>query len=87
MVCSNNGTGVFLFSREGVTQGDPLSTFAYGVGILPLIHVLKQDFPEVEQPWYTDDVGADGKYDAIRQLFIHLPESMYDAWTLWTGKE
>jgi hypothetical protein len=35
--------------------------FAYGIGILPLIHVLKQEFPEVEQPWYTDDVGAGRK--------------------------
>jgi hypothetical protein len=52
VVCSNNGTGVFLFSREGVTQGDPLSMYAYGMGILLLIRVLKQEFPEVKQPWY-----------------------------------
>ena len=37
VVRSNNGTGVFMFSKKGITQGDPLSMFAYSVGILPLI--------------------------------------------------
>ena len=36
------GTDNFLFSREGVTQGDPLSIFLYAVGTLPLIHQLKK---------------------------------------------
>jgi hypothetical protein len=33
--------GVFLHSKESVTQGEPLSMFAYGLGILPIIHKLK----------------------------------------------
>jgi hypothetical protein len=49
VIRSNNGTGVFIYSKEGVTQVDPLSMFAYGVGILPLIRVLKEEFPVVEQ--------------------------------------
>jgi hypothetical protein len=43
-----------LFSKEGVTQGDPLSMFGYGIGILPLICRLKEESPEVKQPWYAD---------------------------------
>jgi hypothetical protein len=72
VICNNNGSGsgVFLFSKEGITQGDPLSMFAYGIGILLLIHRLKQEFPTVEQPWYADDAGAGGKFDAIRYLFL-----------------
>jgi hypothetical protein len=39
----NNGTGTFIFSKEGVTQGDPLSMFAYRIGILPLNCLLKAE--------------------------------------------
>jgi hypothetical protein len=71
---SNNGTGAFLHSKEGVTQGDPLSMYAYGIGILPLIRILKARFPAVEQPWYTDYAGAGRKFDEIRRFFVKLQE-------------
>jgi hypothetical protein len=71
---SNNVTGAFLYSKEGVIQGDPLSMFAYGIGILQLIHVLKADFPAVEQPWYTDDARAGWKFEDIRRFFVKLQE-------------
>ncbi len=44
----NDGHAVFIFSKEGVTQGDPLSMFAYGIGIMSLIHQLKAEFLQVE---------------------------------------
>ena len=71
---SGNGTANFLHSKEGVSQGDPLSMFAYGLGILPLIRQLKADFPEVEQPWYADDAGAGGNFSEIRRFFSKLEE-------------
>jgi hypothetical protein len=37
----NDGHAVFIFSKECLTQGDPISKFAYGIGILPLIRQLQ----------------------------------------------
>jgi hypothetical protein len=74
VIRNNNGSGVFLFSKEGITQGDPFLMFAYGVGILLLICRLKQEFPAAEQPWSADDAGAGGKFDAIWYLFLWLQE-------------
>ena len=50
------GSSSVLYSKEGVTQGDPLSMFMYAVGSLPLIHSL--DNPDCTQVWYVDDVSA-----------------------------
>jgi hypothetical protein len=59
-----------LYSKEGVMQGDPLSMFGFGIGILPLIRRLKQEFPAVKQPWYADDAGAGGSFTDLQQFFI-----------------
>ncbi len=67
-------TAVFLLSREGVTQGDPLAMVGYGVGVLPLIRKLKAEFPTVSQPWYADDAGAGAKFTDILAFFKRLKE-------------
>jgi len=33
----HNSTGHYLYSQEGVTQGDPVAMVAYGLSTLPLI--------------------------------------------------
>ena len=52
LVVSNteDGSGHFLHSKEGVTQGYPLTMITYGIGVLPLIRVLRSDHPQVSQP-------------------------------------
>ena len=35
------GSSTFLYSKEDVTQGDPLSMFMYVIGTLPLIRSLR----------------------------------------------
>ena len=34
------GSSTYLYSKEGVTRGDPLSMFMYAIGTLPLIRSL-----------------------------------------------
>jgi hypothetical protein len=68
------GTATTLFSKEGVTQDNPLAMSGYGVGILPLICLLKYEFPEVKQPWYADDAGAGGCFSDLCRFFAWLQE-------------
>ena len=63
-----HGSEEFLYSREGVTQGDPLSMFLYAIGTMPLIRLLKN--PSLwTQVWYADDASACGKLCHLRQWF------------------
>ena len=57
---TGDGSGHFLNRKEGVTQGDPLSTIAYDIGVPPPIRELQGEHPRVTQPWYADDAGAGG---------------------------
>ena len=50
IVRTGNGLAIFIFSKEGVTQGDPLAMIAYGILLLPLIRSLKEEIPDVDQP-------------------------------------
>ena len=61
----------FLYSKEGVTQGDPLSMFMYALGTLPLIHSLK-DVSKWIQIWYADDATAAGKLELLRHWLEKL---------------
>ena len=66
---TEDGSGHFLHSKMGVTQGDPLAMIAYGIWVLPLIRVLRTDHPQVSQPWYADNAGAGGKFGAAMAHF------------------
>ena len=64
---------LILYSREGVTQGDPLSMFCYAIGTLPLIRKLKAMRPDrPHQSWYADDASAIGNFEALHSLFTDL---------------
>jgi hypothetical protein len=74
VVRGENGYALFIHSKEGVTQGDPLAMAAYGILLLPLIRQLKREIPEVSQPWYADDAGAGGNFGDLRRYFERLQE-------------
>ena len=69
---TGNELGYFLNSKKGVTQRDPLSMIAYGIGILPLIRELLDAHPRVTQPWYADGAGAWEKFGYIMEHFGDL---------------
>ena len=73
MCCSSDGTAFILYIQEGVTQGDPLTMVAYGLGVLPLIRPLKALVPVARQPWYAND-GAGGTFAALQRYFENLLE-------------
>jgi hypothetical protein len=52
------GSFLEIHLKEGVTQGDPLAMFTYGIGVLPLICLLKRNHLGLFQSWYADDAGA-----------------------------
>ena len=56
-------------SKEGATQGYPLTIVVYGIGFIPLTKRLKLTYPEVIQRWYADDAGALGTFDNLEQYF------------------
>jgi Reverse transcriptase (RNA-dependent DNA polymerase) len=69
VIRSNDRTGAFILSKEGVTQGDPLSMVVYVLGLLPLIRQLKQAFPAIKHTWYADDALAASSFMRIRSFF------------------
>ena len=60
-----------LYSKEGTTQGDPLSMAFYAVGVLPLILKLR-DFERWVQVWYADDANNCAKLSLLREWFDML---------------
>jgi hypothetical protein len=68
------GSGTIMLSREGVTQGDPMSMFFYGIAILPLIRRCKIEDPDSGQAWYADDSSGIGRLTRLRKWFDLLCE-------------
>ena len=69
-----NGAASLLQSREGVTQGDPLTMVAYGIGVIPLIQRLKLVYTNFTQTWYNDYAPL-GTYKKIN-LYFNSPKKI-----------
>ena len=50
----------FLPSKEGVTQGDPISMIFFGFAYLPRCEDLRAYNRDVLQLWYVDDAAMFG---------------------------
>ena len=62
-----------LYSREGVTQGDPLSMCFYAVALLPLVRLLRCQ-GQWMQSWYADDSACVGRLNDVKEWFAKLSE-------------
>ena len=61
-----------IFSREGTTQGDPLSMAVYALSTLPLISKISQ--PNLTQTWFADDAGGGASLQVLHQWWTALSE-------------
>ena len=50
---------VTILSREGVTQGDPLSMVLYRITLIPLVKELRAADPGILYPLYAEDAAFD----------------------------
>ena len=67
-----HGSDEFLYSRDGVIQGDPLSMLLYAIGLLPLIRSL-DDLKRV-QSWYADDSACVAQLSDLQSWFKKLSD-------------
>ena len=51
---------VTILSREGVTQGDPLSMVLYRITLVPLAEELRAATGRLLSPFYADNGAVDG---------------------------
>ena len=61
-----------ILSTEGTTQSDPLALAMYALAIVPLIHKLKINAPDVKQVWYADDATCAGSCEKLRQWWDNV---------------
>ena len=60
------GTNHKLSSAEGTTQGCNLAMDFYGVGIMKLINILKEQAPNCRNAWFADDSAGAGKTEDVK---------------------
>ena len=69
------GNCEIILSREGITQGNPLSMVLSGLALTPLAETLRAAVPTVIQPWYADDAAMAGPVSGIaaaQRLLLEL---------------
>jgi hypothetical protein len=75
ILCRRGHNCTVLLSREGVTQGDPLSMVLYGLSLTPLAEAIRHSVPTAVQPWYANDsamVGPLPSIAAAQRLLLQL---------------
>ena len=68
-----NGSVEPLYSREGITQGDPLSMRFYAIALLSLVRSLRHQ-KQWMKSWYADDSACVGLLENVKLWFEELSE-------------
>ena len=66
--------GKELSSSEGTTQGDPLAMPAYGIGILPLLLLIRGDDEKLKHVAYADDIGGGSRLQNLKSWWDRIEE-------------
>ena len=68
--------GKELKSKEGTTQGDPVSMGLYGIGLIPLLSKIKSDdlSEHVKNVAYADDLTGGGRLRRLKKWFDNVVE-------------
>ena len=69
LLCHPSNAPVILLSREGVSQGDPISTVLYGITLVTLEEDIRDADPTPLSPFYANDAAFDG---SERQIAVQL---------------
>ena len=60
LLCQTGEPPVTILSREGITQGDPLSMVLYGITLVPLANELRAADTGLLLPFYAYDAAFGG---------------------------
>lgn len=69
MIRTMDGSECVIHSCEGETQGDPIATVSYGLGMMPLTRDVKRIVSSVKQAWYADDSSGAGHFQDIKTFY------------------
>ena len=72
LLCQTGEPPVTILSREGVTQGGPLSMVLYGITLVPMAEELIAADPGLLSPFYADDAAIGGSEQRSAQLLNPL---------------
>ena len=59
-------------SSEGTTQVDTLAMSIHALAVVPLIHDLKSNVPEINQVWYADNATGADTCASLKARWDHL---------------
>ena len=74
MLWRQGNDALVLLSRDGVTHGDHIYMVLYALCMVPLAKLLREEVPNLVQPWYADDCCLSGTAAEVARALALLEE-------------